>query len=63
MKTAFPNMGEKNEIDIKRISQPILLKMPEFYNNKCKVNISKQDANKWAKNNSGSRYYVFRSTL
>ena len=45
----IPKYGGKKEIDIKRITRPIVLKMPEFYNNKCKTHIAKQDANNWVK--------------
>lgn len=41
--------GGKNGIDLKRITQPITLKMPVYTNNKCKINIDKMDTNEWIK--------------
>jgi adenine-specific DNA-methyltransferase len=41
--------GGKNSVDIRRITQPIMLKVPISHNNKCAVNIQKQDTNNWVK--------------
>jgi adenine-specific DNA-methyltransferase len=41
--------GGKHNIDVKRITSPITLKMPVHDNNKCKVTINKMDTNKWVK--------------
>lgn len=41
--------GGKNEIDIKRITAPIHIPYPIFYNNKCKVHCSQNDTNEWVK--------------
>ena len=41
--------GGKTGTDIKRITQPIMLKLPIFSENKCVVNISQMDTNEWVK--------------
>tara|TARA_Y100000591_G_C21829413_1_gene698679 strand:+ start:590 stop:1717 length:1128 start_codon:yes stop_codon:yes gene_type:complete len=41
--------GGKNNVDVKRITKPITLKMPIFYNNHCKVFVSQSDTKNWAK--------------
>jgi len=42
--------GGKNNIDIKRITKKIELKMPNFYNNDCKCFINRNDTKEWIKN-------------
>jgi len=42
--------GGKTGTDIQRITQKIILNMPNFSSNKAKVNISQQDTNDWVKN-------------
>jgi adenine-specific DNA-methyltransferase len=39
--------GGKHNLDLRRITDPINLKVPIFHNNKCKINISKMDTNMW----------------
>lgn len=41
--------GSKN-IDLKRITDPITLKMPHYVNNKCETFVYKEDTNDWVKN-------------
>ena len=41
--------GGKKNIDIKRITEPITLKMPVAYNNNSKIHISNLDTNEWIK--------------
>ena len=41
--------GGKNHIDLKRITQPITLKMPLYHNSKCKVIVNKMNTNEWVK--------------
>ena len=41
--------GGKNHIDLKRITQPITLKMPLYHNSNCKVVVNKMDTNEWVK--------------
>jgi adenine-specific DNA-methyltransferase len=41
--------GGKNEVDINRITKPINLPIPIFYNNDCKISVSQMDALEWAK--------------
>lgn len=41
--------GGKKNIDVKRITEPITLKMPVAYNNNSKIHISKLDTNEWIK--------------
>ena len=41
--------GGKHNIDVKRITEPIILEMPVLEQNKCKVNVDKMDTNEWVK--------------
>jgi adenine-specific DNA-methyltransferase len=39
--------GGKNNIDLQRITRPIMLKSPVFNNNDCDVHVQKMDTNEW----------------
>lgn len=41
--------GGKNGVDIKRITKEIHIPYPIFCENKCKINISRNDVNEWVK--------------
>lgn len=42
--------GGKNNIDVKRITEPITLKIPVYENKDCFIDIKKMDTNKWVHN-------------
>jgi adenine-specific DNA-methyltransferase len=46
------HFGGKNETDVKRITQPIVLPYPIFSSNHCPVIVSQKDANQWAMDSS-----------
>lgn len=39
--------GGKNNIDLKRITKPIMLQFPVFVNTSCEIDIRKMDVNQW----------------
>ena len=41
--------GGKKNIDVKRITSPITLKIPVYENNNCNINVQKKDTNEWVK--------------
>jgi adenine-specific DNA-methyltransferase len=41
--------GGKNQVDLKRITQPITLQFPVFVNNACEIDVQKMDVNQWVR--------------
>jgi adenine-specific DNA-methyltransferase len=48
-KNSVGHFGGKNEIDLKRITSPIKLEMPVYFNTNTNIHVSKDDTNNWIK--------------